>query len=381
MNNESCDRAALFSETVLMFKTTVYEDVSSSEGRPTDTTLYIESDTVDPQTGKSKVEASSLLFVPEPSENVGTAVYKTPDAPDDPANRLRRKLEVDEASLNAAGCYTVVKNANNRLVGQLVGNCVSVTIGTTFANGATLCLATKDAIDVNPLFTRVGVATRTNDKDGSSVYTWKSAATLKRTKHCVTVIESSVLCPIMYAPSQASAEADIGSSACGALDSISQEIAMKKKCTAGDRESCEWLEVGSVSFYAAIGSGIIAAIVIASVIGASCCGFWAHPKSRSVMLKHLNKAFFKEIDLDGNGKLDKNEVKAMLKKEFGEDSSEQLLAEIFATYDKNCDGQLCFAEYKQFISSRKKLGGPAHSYSAFEIGKLAVIPASKTADL
>jgi hypothetical protein len=231
------------------------------------------------------------MYRPKTNEAVGTTDYVAPEGEEDldPAARLRRRLESAEATLNSPECSTVVTNDAGFLVGQLVGDCVFVDIsngeeGAEFANPAELCISTKDEIVVADYFPNAGVAVKTVDEEGEDVYKVYSEATVKLTQHCVDVQSSIALCPIFYGADYETATADLGSNQCAFVEEIVQEIALTQKCSAGDRKSCEWLEYGSTSFYVAAAGLSAAVIAVIAVIGACCCGAWAHPKRRQVML-------------------------------------------------------------------------------------------------
>ncbi|GMH92810.1 hypothetical protein TrVE_jg10813 [Triparma verrucosa] len=128
---------------------------------------------------------------------------------------------------------------------------------------------------------------------------------------------------------------------------------MKQGYNMGDTKSCAWLEPGSLSAAAAMGTGILVLLICLGCFCSSCVGAWLHPKSRAVMSKHLNKAFFNEFDKDGDGMLDKSEIKSMLEKEFGEKFSKKQLDALFKQFDKDGNDQLDFEEYKVMMAHHK----------------------------
>jgi hypothetical protein len=350
---------AIFGGMVSLVNTTAYADAAETAGREMATKIKMQKESIvvdeDAEEYTSDISASKQLFIPKTSEDTGTASL---------SKQVRRMLtramkggvrrleeEVD-SGLNSAECMTVVENDNGFLVGQLLGDCVmfNTTAPINPQAPATLCVQTNSAIVINNNFTVKGFA----EMDGDEKYLARpEVASIDGTTLCLDVYESVTVCPIARIPDYADATEDQGNGECGLVEMIVTEVVMKKKCTAGDSESCEWLQKGSLSYYAAIGGGIIAAISVAGCIVASCCGLWAHPKSRKVMKKHLNKAFFSSADADGDGMLDRGEVVAMFKKEFGENVTEGEVASLFQKYDVDGNGQLDFDEYKKMMKEHK----------------------------
>eukprot|EP00520_Triparma_pacifica_P008628 CAMPEP_0118634730 /NCGR_PEP_ID=MMETSP0785-20121206/1703_1 /TAXON_ID=91992 /ORGANISM="Bolidomonas pacifica, Strain CCMP 1866" /LENGTH=2059 /DNA_ID=CAMNT_0006525725 /DNA_START=76 /DNA_END=6252 /DNA_ORIENTATION=- len=348
----------IFSGMVNVVDTTAYADAAETAGRAMATKVKMQSDSVvvdeDEGVYSSNITASKKPFVPKASENVGT------DSVSKQVRRMLtrafrggvRRLEAADNTLNSAECMTVVENDAGFLVGQLLGDCV-VFNSTAEINPnapATLCLATNDAISVNEDFSVKGFATLIGD---DTYIAMPEVAIEEQGTLCLDVTESVTICPIARVADYAAAEEDMGDGECGLVEYIVTEVVMKQKCTAGDSESCAWLQKGSLSYYAAIGTGVVAAIAVVGCIVASCCGLWAHPTSRKVMKKHLNKAFFSSADADGDGMLDKGEVVAMFKKEFGEDVTPQEVDSLFAKYDVDKNGELDFEEYKKMMKEHK----------------------------
>lgn len=166
---------------------------------------------------------------------------------------------------------------------------------------------------------------------------------------CIDVVDSISVCLIARVADYTTVTEDVASGECGLVESIVTEVVLRQKCTVGDSSSCEWLQKGSLSYYAAIGGGLIAIISIVSCCVASCCGLWAYPNSRAVMKKHLNKAFFNSADADGDDMLDKEGIAAMFKKEFGENVTIKEIDRLFEKYDTDGNGGLDFDEYKKMM--------------------------------
>jgi len=150
------------------------------------------------------------------------------------ASRLgeRRLAEGGAVNLNAAGCWSVVKNANDKLVGQLLGDCLAVNVAGAGASSGTsgveVCLVVKSEREVADAYTQFGFAKRTGST-GSFSYTPTSYAVKSTGTHlCATVTEyGAYVCPVKLAPSWASSTVDVGSSACEATQAIAQVAAAK----------------------------------------------------------------------------------------------------------------------------------------------------------
>jgi len=224
----------------------------------------------------------------------------------------------------------------------------------SFVEPSMMCIATKPAIQRAPEYTEIGIGIM----EGENNYKIKDVGTvtLNGEQICFMVSGSIEACPIMHAPNPEDATEDVTEGKCGLVESIVTEVAMKQGCHMGDRKSCAWLEPGSMSAAAAMGLGLIIVIVAISCCFSSCCGAWLHPKSRAVMLKHLNKAFYDESDKNGDGMLDKGEIRAMLDKEFGKKISDKDLDALFDKFDHDHNGQFDFNEYKEMMAEYKQSG-------------------------
>ncbi|GMH83501.1 hypothetical protein TrVE_jg5558 [Triparma verrucosa] len=354
-NRDQCDQDTVINAPTSLVDTKSYRDAKQRAGKKLGTRLEVSEKSVD---NTADVKVTKGLYVPPLREGTGTA-----DASRRPPNRDagERKLNGDsENSLNSAECMTVVTNADNWLVGQLVGDCISLSIAedgadTEFLAPSLLCIDTNTQIERSEVFTISGLANKEGD-----VYTIADDMQIieSGTQFCFNVTKSVTACPIIYASEHATATEDLASGECGLISDIVQEIAMKQGCKMGDNKSCGWLQAGSLSQAAAIGTGIIVLLVIVGCCCSSCIGAWLHPKSRAVMQKHLNKAFFSEFDKDGDGMLDKDEIKVMLEKEFGEKFSVKQLDALFSKFDKDGNGQLDFEEYKVMMRHHKVHGHP-----------------------
>lgn len=351
MDRDQCDGDLLNAQTSLI-DTKAYMDAKATAGKQLGTKVEIDSKSVN---NTAKIEVTSDLFVPGVRNGTGTADASSSTG----ARRRWRRLSEEENSLNSAECMTVVVNSNNALVGQLVGDCATLTISedgadTEFVSPAIFCINTNSQIERSELFTVAGVGF----KNGNRYTVSDIAVEESGTQFCFNTTSSITACPIIYSAAHDTATEDLASGECGLISDIVQEISMKQGCQMGDRKSCAWLEPGSLSHAAAIGTGLLVVIIVLGCFCSSCVGAWLHPKSRAVMKKHLNKAFFNEFDADGDGMLDRSEIKAMLEKEFGEKFSKKQLDALFKQFDKDGNDQLDFEEYKVMMAHHKVHGHP-----------------------
>ncbi|GMH64597.1 hypothetical protein TrRE_jg12286 [Triparma retinervis] len=222
-----------------------------------------------------------------------------------------------------------------------------------------MCVNTKTAIERAPEYSVAGVGEINPDPAtellSETDYIIKDVGIVEENngQFCFFVSQSTTVCPIMHSPDPEDASADVTEGRCGLVEQIVTEVVMKSECSMGNSKSCAWLETGSVSAVAAMATGVLVGLIIAGCCCSSLIGGILHPKSRKVMKKHLNKAFFSSADADGDGMLDKGEVVAMFKKEFGEDVTEEEVDSLFRKYDVDGNGELDFDEYKKMMKEHK----------------------------
>ncbi|GMH61172.1 hypothetical protein TrLO_g221 [Triparma laevis f. longispina] len=373
-DRDQCDQSQVIEKPTSLVETKTYRDSKQRAGKKLGTRLEVSQESVD-LTAKVKIEQP--MFVPPLRNDTGTTSSGKPPVRREGGRRLNGD---DENSLNSAECMTVVTNDNNALVGQLVGDCITLSIedgedgtDTEFNAPSWLCIDTNTQIQRSDVFTVSGLGS----KNGDVYKITDTAMEESGTQFCFNVTASVTACPIIYAADYADAEEDLASGECGLISDIVQEIAMKQGCKMGDSKACGWLQAGSLSHAAAIGTGIV---VLLAIIGCCCSSFigaWLHPKSRAVMKKHLNKAFFSEFDKDGDGMLDKDEIQTMLEKEFGEKFSKKQLDALFVKFDKDGNAQLDFEEYKVMMKHHKVHGHPpelAGDIDASQIELLSLKP-------
>uniref|UniRef100_A0A7S2QUM1 EF-hand domain-containing protein n=1 Tax=Triparma pacifica TaxID=91992 RepID=A0A7S2QUM1_9STRA len=365
----SCDIDGIFGAGTSLVNTTAYTGAAETAGKHSGTRVEIGSDSVNTS---ATVEMTSQIFIPPVSNSTGSSDYGSEASTTLGTSRkllknMYRRLtgeEEEESSLNSAGCATVVKNSAGFFVGQMVGDCVTLSISEdgeagSFVDPARMCINTKSAIERAPEYTIAGVGIAV----GTTHYRIKDVGVVEVNgeQFCFDVTEGMEACPIMHAPNPEDAEADVTEGKCGLVEELVTTVVMKQGCKMGDRKSCAWLEEGSLSRAAAMATGVLLLIIIVATLVSSCCGAWLHPKSRAVMLKHLNKEYYNSIDKDGDGLLDKNEIRAMLDKEFGEKISDAELDKLFDQFDHDHNGQLDFEEYKKMMNAHKINGGPSRN--------------------
>jgi hypothetical protein len=381
-DRESCDLEGTFGGGVSLVETTAYTGAAETAGKQSGTRLEIGSESVNTT---ASVEISSKVFIPPVSEDTGSVDYGSSDATGQQARRalkrMYRKLtgaedSDSENSLNSAGCATVVKNSAGFYVGQMVGDCVTLTISEALVEPSKMCIGTKANIERAPEYSIAGVGI-VNPNEATDVLSEDDyiiidvgVVTETNGQFCFFVSDSITVCPIMHAPNPESAAEDVTEGKCGLVEQIVTEVVLKKECEMGDRKSCAWLEPGSMSAAAAMATGVLVLLIIGGCCCSTLIGGIVHPKSRAVMMKHLNKAFYDEIDKDGDGLLDKSEIRAMLDKEFGEKISDEDLNKLFDQFDLDHNGQLDFNEYKKMMNAHKINGGPSRSQNQKKVHPL-----------
>ena len=110
-----------------------------------------------------------------------------------------------------------MRNSNDALVGQLLGDCVlvSLTGGLSTRNGVRVCLQTKPEREIDDAYTVDGFVERT-EVDGAFKYTpVQKTVTREGEQLCANVTEmDTYFCPARLVDSWASATADVGSDEC-----------------------------------------------------------------------------------------------------------------------------------------------------------------------
>ena len=172
----------------------------------------------------------------------------TPAQPNDgtsPTSVRRRSLsrrllsEANEPSFDDASCWSLVRNSNDALVGQLLGDCVlvSLTGGLSTRNGVRVCLQTKPEREIDDAYTVDSFVERT-EVDGAFKYTpVQKTVTREGEQLCANVTEmDTYFCPARLVDSWASATADVGSDECEIMVLMAelQARAQKRLLAQGD---------------------------------------------------------------------------------------------------------------------------------------------------
>ena len=132
----------------------------------------------------------------------------------------RRKLtqaETDDASLQDAGCWSKVRNADGVLVGQLLGDCMQVTLGVgqQLLDGIRACLKTKPERPFGEGYTTDALVKRTT-VGGVDVYTPVDIAVDRvGAQICGKITDvGSFFCPARITSNWATATTDVGTTEC-----------------------------------------------------------------------------------------------------------------------------------------------------------------------
>jgi hypothetical protein len=178
-------------------------------------------------TTATKVCLNEAPFVPKGSSSV--------DASSASANLKSSGTTYD------ATCFTVVTNNNNKLVGQMVGNCIQVVAENSFSSHAELCLKKQDNILINTAFTVADFAERTGTSTANYVYKPMGLANVKVVsgQHCANVNANKWYCPILRTAGWSTATTDTGTRECPVLDSLVAYAITAKKCKNGDTAACD----------------------------------------------------------------------------------------------------------------------------------------------
>jgi hypothetical protein len=150
-----------------------------------------------------------------------------------------KQILTSSATMYDASCYTAVTNTNNKLVGQLVGLCVQVVAGRSFAAPGQLCFAPQDVISVNPAFTTADFASRTGTTPENYVYRPLTMSVAQTTGQlCASISANGWYCPVRRISSWSSATQDTGTRSCEAIDSLVARAQLAQNCASGDAKAC-----------------------------------------------------------------------------------------------------------------------------------------------
>ena len=138
----------------------------------------------------------------------------------------RRKLtqeEADDASLQDAGCWSRVRNDDDVLVGQLLGECVEISLGVgqQLLDGVRACLRTKPERPFGEGYTTDAFVKRTTTNGVDSFTPVDIAVERVGSQLCGKISEiGAFFCPARVTASWETASTDVGSTECTIVDVI-----------------------------------------------------------------------------------------------------------------------------------------------------------------
>jgi len=144
-----------------------------------------------------------------------------------------------KATMYDASCFSVVTNVQaNKLVGQLVNDCVHVVAGNSFASIAELCMPPKDNVVISSSYPVKDFAVRAGTPGAYTYRPLGKAVSFQAGQYCASINANGWYCPITRTAGYASATADTGSYSCQALDALTARAQLQQQCTAGDSSAC-----------------------------------------------------------------------------------------------------------------------------------------------
>ena len=145
----------------------------------------------------------------------------------------RRSLSSHFAdTIAAAGCFSRVKNANDILIGQLIGECASVKVDDATAVNATapptLCVPKERTREVFPQYTVPALVERTgfveNGTDKYNLVNIVRNVVDDGSNICGAVPANRIFCPALVAANAASEPQNVGTGACPAIKVLVQQV-------------------------------------------------------------------------------------------------------------------------------------------------------------
>jgi hypothetical protein len=158
----------------------------------------------------------------------------------------RRGLLTDDAQtvdLDAASCYSVVRNSADKLVGQLVGDCVQMvkTSGDgRIVNDIEMCIEVNGKIKRNADYSEADFAIRTGTY-GEYKYTPLGLTTADSGSHLCADRKTldEYYCPILRVPGWSSKSADTGTEGCAAMETVVKAAAVVATETEDKCSNCD----------------------------------------------------------------------------------------------------------------------------------------------
>lgn len=276
-NRDKCNTEEIFGGLATIVNTTAYKNAKEIAGTEMTTRMELENASVDNACNITLKEQGA--YVP----NTNTTVTKEGGG----SRRLRRqkivrRLDENGDTLNSAESMTVVKNDNDVLVGQLVGNCVKANFSESLATASMFCLDVKPVIEIAAAFNVKGFV----DYDPvAGRYTARhEVAVVQGEQYCITVSESSFLCSVNRVEGCTGATEDAGSDECNLIVNIAERVRKQQECNEG---FCAF--VGTTGFWAGVGAVGFMLIGMAACFFFWCCVAVAHKPMRAKMGKAVSR--------------------------------------------------------------------------------------------
>ena len=265
----------------LLNNMTAFNGTDMTIGNPGDTNLRPSANSTDGDASYSVDTA--IVRVPTDNETLAAVCLGTFSSDDasavaDASNAGRRRTarrrltqaEAEDASLQDVGCWSRVRNEDDVLVGQLLGECVEVSLGTgqQLLDGVRACLKTKPERPFGDGYTADAFAKRTTVA-GVDKYTPVSIP-IERvgSQLCGKITDvGAFFCPARVVANWETATVDVGSTECPIVDVIA---AAKEAAIRAIRDSLSANEDDGPIKGLDEASGI--AVLAAAALLACCCG-------------------------------------------------------------------------------------------------------------
>ena len=277
----------------LLNNMTAYSGTDMTIGNPGDTNLQPSANSTDGDASYSVDTA--IVRVPTDNDTLAAVCLGTFSSDDassvaDASNAGRRRTarrrltqaEAEDASLQDVGCWSRVRNDDDVLVGQLLGECVQVSLGTgqQLLDGVRACLKTKPERPFADGYTADTFEKRTTVA-GVDKYTPVSIP-IERvgSQLCGKITDvGAFFCPARVAADWETATVDVGSNECPIVD----VIAAAKEAAIGDiRDSPSANEDdGPIEgLDGASGIAVLAAAALLACCCGTCCARWCWVRRR-----------------------------------------------------------------------------------------------------
>ena len=265
----------------LLNNMTAFNGTDMTIGNPGDTNLRPSANSTDGDASYSVDTA--IVRVPTDNETLAAVCLGTFSSDDasavaDASNAGRRRTarrrltqaEAEDASLQDVGCWSRVRNEDDVLVGQLLGECVEVSLGTgqQLLDGVRACLKTKPERPFGDGYTADAFAKRTTVA-GVDKYTPVSIP-IERvgSQLCGKITDvGAFFCPARVVANWETATVDVGSTECPIVDVIA---AAKEAAIRAILDSLSANEDDGPIKGLDEASGI--AVLAAAALLACCCG-------------------------------------------------------------------------------------------------------------